>query len=241
VSLILQLLSRYRRIAACYRGSVRAIAWSLITPVFLAVFTSCSGPCSRRWKCQRRGAVAVPYVINPILVATGCDHGPAAGALAAAHLGVRDRGAHVLAFHMGGTTAKLSIVDEGKPTVAYCFEVGRERRFIEGSGLPSLGAPPCRWVRAAPAGKRAPRLWHGPHDRLAPIDPSIAGSGDVRNRMPCLAWTKAEAIDPCGSGQRTFCDAAIGGRSLCQSRRVRPLLQSSEGIRPRQRGCLGRI
>ena len=64
------------------------------------------------------------------------ESGPAAGALAAAHLGSRDAGAHVLAFDMGGTTAKLSIVDDGKPKVAYSFEVARERRFIEGSGLP---------------------------------------------------------------------------------------------------------
>ena len=64
------------------------------------------------------------------------ESGPAAGALAAAHLGARDGGAHVLAFDMGGTTAKLSVVDDGKPTVAYSFEVARERRFIEGSGLP---------------------------------------------------------------------------------------------------------
>ena len=64
------------------------------------------------------------------------ESGPAAGALAAAHLGSRDGGAHVLAFDMGGTTAKLSIVDDGAPTVAYHFEVGRERRFVEGSGLP---------------------------------------------------------------------------------------------------------
>ena len=64
------------------------------------------------------------------------ESGPAAGALVAAHLGARDGGAHVLAFDMGGTTAKLSVIDDGKPTVAYSFEVARERRFIEGSGLP---------------------------------------------------------------------------------------------------------
>ena len=64
------------------------------------------------------------------------ESGPAAGALVAAHLGARDGGDHVLAFDMGGTTAKLSVVDGGKPTVAYSFEVARERRFIEGSGLP---------------------------------------------------------------------------------------------------------
>ena len=64
------------------------------------------------------------------------ESGPAAGALVAAHLGAADGGAHVLAFDMGGTTAKLSVIDDGKPTVAYSFEVARERRFIEGSGLP---------------------------------------------------------------------------------------------------------
>jgi N-methylhydantoinase A len=42
----------------------------------------------------------------------------------------------VLAFDMGGTTAKLSVIDDGKPSVAYTFEAARERRFIEGSGLP---------------------------------------------------------------------------------------------------------
>src|SRR5262245_17084258 len=64
------------------------------------------------------------------------ESGPAAGALAAAHLGARDGGAQILAFDMGGTTAKLSIVDDGKPKIAYSFEVARERRFVEGSGLP---------------------------------------------------------------------------------------------------------
>jgi N-methylhydantoinase A/oxoprolinase/acetone carboxylase beta subunit len=64
------------------------------------------------------------------------ESGPAAGALVAAHLGAVDGGKHVLAFDMGGTIAKLSIVDDGKPTVAYSFEAAREKRFVEGSGLP---------------------------------------------------------------------------------------------------------
>lgn len=64
------------------------------------------------------------------------ESGPAAGALVAAHLGRAEGGAHVLAFDMGGTTAKLSVIDHGKPSVAYSFEAAREKRFIEGSGLP---------------------------------------------------------------------------------------------------------
>src|SRR5262249_58228627 len=58
------------------------------------------------------------------------ESGPAAGALAAAHLGSRDGGAPVLAFDMGGTTANLSSVGDRAPTVAYHFAVGRERRFV---------------------------------------------------------------------------------------------------------------
>src|SRR2546422_3227705 len=37
---------------------------------------------------------------------------------------------------MGGTTAKLSLVDGGEPLTAYGFEAARQKRFMEGSGLP---------------------------------------------------------------------------------------------------------
>ena len=65
------------------------------------------------------------------------ESGPAAGAIAAAFFGRADSpGGNVLAFDMGGTTAKLSLVDGGEPLTAYSFEAARQRRFIEGSGLP---------------------------------------------------------------------------------------------------------
>src|SRR5438445_3211224 len=64
------------------------------------------------------------------------ESGPAAGAVAAAFSGRADSGGDLLAFDMGGTTAKLSLVDGGEPRTAYSFEAARQRRFIEGSGLP---------------------------------------------------------------------------------------------------------
>jgi N-methylhydantoinase A len=65
------------------------------------------------------------------------ESGPAAGAIAAAFFGRDDADeGRVLAFDMGGTTAKLSLVDGGEPLTAYSFEAARQRRFIEGSGLP---------------------------------------------------------------------------------------------------------
>ena len=64
------------------------------------------------------------------------ESGPAAGALAAAFFGSHDSGGKLVAFDMGGTTAKLSLVDGGEPLTAYSFEAARQRRFVEGSGLP---------------------------------------------------------------------------------------------------------
>jgi len=64
------------------------------------------------------------------------ESGPAAGAIAAAHFGLRSGERNILAFDMGGTTAKLSVVDDGEPMVTYAFEAARARRFREGSGLP---------------------------------------------------------------------------------------------------------
>lgn len=70
---------------------------------------------------------------NPVQM---LESGPAAGALAAAYFGKDDSNGALLAFDMGGTTAKLCVVDGGEPLVAYGFEAARQKRFIEGSGLP---------------------------------------------------------------------------------------------------------
>ncbi|NTW42080.1 MAG: hydantoinase/oxoprolinase family protein, partial [Cellulomonadaceae bacterium] len=64
------------------------------------------------------------------------ESGPAAGALGAAFLGARLGLDRLLAFDMGGTTAKICIVEGGRPTVHHGFEVGRVHRLKAGSGLP---------------------------------------------------------------------------------------------------------
>ncbi len=60
------------------------------------------------------------------------ESGPAGGALAAAAIGPVD----LLAFDMGGTTAKLCLIAGGAPLVTHQFEVDREYRLLPGSGLP---------------------------------------------------------------------------------------------------------
>ncbi len=76
---------------------------------------------------------AAEVIRNPVQM---LESGPAAGALAAAFFGGRDGCSELLGFDMGGTTAKLSLVEGGEPLIAYAFEAGRQKRFTEGSGLP---------------------------------------------------------------------------------------------------------
>jgi N-methylhydantoinase A len=64
------------------------------------------------------------------------ESGPAAGAIAAAFLARQANESRVLSFDMGGTTAKLSTIDDGVPRRAHTFEAGRVDKFKPGSGLP---------------------------------------------------------------------------------------------------------
>ncbi len=64
------------------------------------------------------------------------ESGPAAGALAATMYGRAAGYVDLLSFDMGGTTAKLCVIDQGRPLIAHQFEVDRRYRFKKGSGLP---------------------------------------------------------------------------------------------------------
>jgi N-methylhydantoinase A len=64
------------------------------------------------------------------------ESGPAGGAILASRLARQCGFAHVLSFDMGGTTAKICLIDDGAPQYARSFEVARQYRFLKGSGLP---------------------------------------------------------------------------------------------------------
>jgi N-methylhydantoinase A len=64
------------------------------------------------------------------------ESGPAAGALAAQAYGLAAGHTDLISFDMGGTTAKICVIDKGKPLIAHEFEVDRIYRFKKGSGLP---------------------------------------------------------------------------------------------------------
>ncbi len=64
------------------------------------------------------------------------ESGPAAGALGAAHSARIAKMLDVIAFDMGGTTAKACLITNGMPSVTTEFEAARLQRFKKGSGLP---------------------------------------------------------------------------------------------------------
>ncbi|MCW1967656.1 MAG: hydantoinase/oxoprolinase family protein [Anaerolineae bacterium] len=64
------------------------------------------------------------------------ESGPAAGAMAAAYFGASAGKRDLVAFDMGGTTAKICVIDNGRPELARELEVARLHRFKKGSGIP---------------------------------------------------------------------------------------------------------
>ncbi|MEC9151849.1 MAG: hydantoinase/oxoprolinase family protein [Pseudomonadota bacterium] len=100
------------------------------------------------------------------------ESGPAAGALVAAYFGNKAGVDNVLAFDMGGTTAKLALVDEGEPHVDYHFEAAREKRFAEGSGFPlNISA-----IKLIEIGAGGGSIAHVDDMELLKVGPQSAGS-----------------------------------------------------------------
>ncbi len=64
------------------------------------------------------------------------ESGPAGGAIFAAELAARYGRDRVLSYDMGGTTAKISLIEDFTPRTAKVFEVDRRARFKKGSGMP---------------------------------------------------------------------------------------------------------
>jgi len=64
------------------------------------------------------------------------ESGPAGGAMASAFYADAADMPKVIALDMGGTTAKVCVIDDGKPEQSTEFEVDRVFRFAKGSGLP---------------------------------------------------------------------------------------------------------
>ncbi|MBI1365142.1 MAG: hydantoinase/oxoprolinase family protein [Alphaproteobacteria bacterium] len=113
------------------------------------------------------------------------ESGPAGGAVLAAAI-ARDLGeASLVSFDMGGTTAKLCLIDDFEPETARTFEVDRSYRFKKGSGLP-VRIPVIEMVEIGAGGGSIAhvdglkRLQVGPESAGSEPGPACYGRGGAR-------------------------------------------------------------
>ena len=100
------------------------------------------------------------------------ESGPAGGAILAAHIAASRAEARTLSFDMGGTTAKICLIEDGEPLKARTFEVDRSARFLKGSGLP-VRIPVIEMIEIGAGGGSIARL---DATRSIAVGPDSAGS-----------------------------------------------------------------
>ena len=113
------------------------------------------------------------------------ESGPAGGAILAAKIARDLVLPRVVALDMGGTTAKICLIDDGEPQHSRAFEVDRGYRFRKGSGLP-LRIPVIEMVEIGTGGgsiasvDRLGRVQVGPRSAGSEPGPACYGRGGER-------------------------------------------------------------
>lgn len=143
------------------------------------------------------------------------ESGPAGGAIFAGVVARRCGLDEVVSFDMGGTTAKLCMIDQGAAQTSRSFEVARVYRFKKGSGLP-LRVPVVELVEIGAGGGSIARLdpmnriTVGPDSAAADPGPACYGRGGT---MPTvtdanLAMGRLDPLNFAGGDLELFPDAA---------------------------------
>ena len=110
------------------------------------------------------------------------ESGPAGGAVLAAHIAQQCGAESVLSFDMGGTTAKLCLIDDYRPQQARYFEIARASRFMKGSGMP-VRIPVLEMIEIGAGGgsianvDKLGRLQVGPKSAGSEPGPAAYGKG----------------------------------------------------------------
>ncbi|MCB2113881.1 MAG: hydantoinase/oxoprolinase family protein [Parvularculaceae bacterium] len=112
------------------------------------------------------------------------ESGPAGGAVLAAAIAKKLGAAELLSFDMGGTTAKMCLINDYEPSGARVFEVDRSYRFKKGSGMP-IRIPVIELVEIGAGGgsiaqvDALKRIEVGPASAGADPGPACYGRGGV--------------------------------------------------------------
>jgi N-methylhydantoinase A len=113
------------------------------------------------------------------------ESGPAGGAILAANVAAERGEAKVLSFDMGGTTAKICLIQNFTPFKSRSFEIDRAARFLKGSGLP-LRIPVIEMVEIGAGGgsiariDALKRIVVGPDSAGAEPGPACYGRGGTQ-------------------------------------------------------------
>src|SRR6202047_89362 len=139
------------------------------------------------------------------------ESGPAGGAIFASHIARQCGFERVVSFDMGGTTAKICLIDRARPQTSRAFEVARIYRFKKGSGLP-LRIPVIEMVEIGAGGgsiarvDRLKRINVGPGSAGADPGPACSGRGGAAPTVTDADLLLGR-IDPTGfSGGRMALD-----------------------------------
>ena len=100
------------------------------------------------------------------------ESGPAGGAIMAAYIAAENGIDRALSFDMGGTTAKICLIDDHAPKTTRTFEIDRRDRFMKGSGFP-VRVPVIEMVEIGAGGGSIARL---DAMRRLTVGPDSAGS-----------------------------------------------------------------
>jgi N-methylhydantoinase A len=160
------------------------------------------------------------------------ESGPAGGAIFAACIARQHALDHVVSFDMGGTTAKICLIDGAEPQTARAFEVARIYRFLKGSGLP-LRIPVIEMVEIGAGGGSIARvdalgrIVVGPDSAGSEPGPVCYGRGGEEPTVTD-ADTLLGRIDPATfSGGKMNLDVA-GARRSTADHIARPMQLSTE-------------
>jgi N-methylhydantoinase A len=147
------------------------------------------------------------------------ESGPAGGAIFASHIARQCDFEKVVSFDMGGTTAKICLIDACKPQTNRVFEVARMYRFKKGSGLP-LRVPVIEMVEIGAGGgsiarvDALKRIRVGPDSAGAEPGPACYGRGGTAPTVTDADLVLGR-IDPAAfSGGRIRLDLAAARRAL---------------------------
>ncbi|MCU0467588.1 MAG: hydantoinase/oxoprolinase family protein [Arcicella sp.] len=113
------------------------------------------------------------------------ESGPAGGTMAGVFFGKLTHKKDLLAFDMGGTTAKASLIFDLKPEITNQFEAARVMRFKKGSGLP-VRIPVIDMIEIGAGGgsiahlNKLGLLQVGPESAASEPGPACYGRGGTR-------------------------------------------------------------